>query len=632
MGRRQELSCCSAERSRWSLYIGLRIVTALFGAALLLNGWLHAMLWPEQGAVSTLSSFAAAIILAVPVFARALSSLWRGEAEGSSEQLVSVAILASLATGEFVTAALVPMLMTVGHFLEERSILGTREAIEGIARIVVERATRLGAEGQEEDVPSSALVPGDRMLLRPGDGVPADGTVVEGASALDTSSITGEPVPRDAGPGDEVFAGTVNLSGRLVVEVSRTGGETTLGKVRELMKEAEASKTPVMRLVEGYVHWYLPLILMVAAATYVYTRDVQRSISMLIVACPCAFVLAGPAAMVASLATASRLGILVKNTRFLEVAAELDAMVFDKTGTLTTGGLTLRAVQRAAGVEEAALAPALALAAASRHPVSQALAVSRRDGAEDLPPLVELEERPGRGLAARVDGVPCLLGSAAFLAEEGVRDLPDGGGEDVEVHFARDGRWMARFLISDLPRPEAADALRRLRALGVEHLSMVTGDREAVARAVAAGLGLEEVHAACLPAGKLERVEAVKAAGRKVAVVGDGINDTLALAAGDLGIAMGAMGSDIALKASDVALMTNDLSRLPLLVALARSTRSTIHANLAFGALFSICAMTLSALAIVGPLGAALLHNGGAIFVVFNSARLLRFSASSPSA
>ena len=611
---------------RQAVYIGARIAVALIGAGLLINAALINRLFAGQEQIAAISSALAAIILAVPVFVRAIGGLLGSEEKAFTEQIISVAILAAMANADFLTAALIPMLMTIGHFLEERSVLGAREAIEGIARLTVVKAHLISDEGERE-VDGDQLRPGDHIRLRPGDAIPADGKVLSGNSAVDQSSITGESIPEEAGPGSEVFAGTMNVSGVLEVEVTRVGGATTLGRVKSLVLEAEKSKAPITRIMEQYAEWYLPVVLMIAAAALFYSRDVYRSIAILVAACPCAFVLASPAAMIAALAVAARLGILIKNTKFLEVAAEVDKVVLDKTGTVTLGKLELVSVEPAEGANsDEALAAAFSLARNSRHPASRAVVEGAEQRGIAATQVADFAEIAGKGLGAKTPSDErLLLGRRELLADEGVAGLPEALADGTAVYLAKGSAFWARFILADTPRPEAKAALDALRREGAQRMVMLTGDRESAAQRVGEPLGFDAIHAECLPEQKLDLVKREKADGGTVVVVGDGINDTLALAAGDMGVAMGAMGSDIAIKAADVALMRNDLSRLPLLVSLSKATRHTINVNILFGACFAVAALAFSSMGYVTPVLAALLHNGGAAFVVFYSARLLRF-------
>jgi len=620
-----------AERTRIVVQLG----TAMLAAALLAVGWIQLQYGPADLAnIAELIIALAALIVATPVFVEAARGLITGDKGAMTSQLVALAALAAMMYGDFVTATLIPVILHLGHFFEERSVLGAQAAIEGLRHLHARSATLLTPDG-EQDVAPETLRPGDRIVVRPGDTIAADGEIVEGISAVDQSSITGESAPEDVGPESQVYAGTVNLSGLLSVRVTKTGSKTALGRVVELLQEAEQSKTPVMKLIEQYAGYYVPVILIVAAVVLFITRDMSRAVAVLIVGCPGAFILAGPTAMVAALAAASKLGILIKNTKFLEALADVDTVVLDKTGTVTLGRLELVGVEAMGGVGEVSLLErALACASASRHPVSRAVveaAAHRSIAAPKAPPGTTIEELPGKGVWASSNGHVTMLGRREWLLEEGAEmpDSPNHAGPVVWVaERNRSGgavRLLGCLLLADVARPEAREAVETLRTLGVRRAVLLTGDRREVAEQIGATLMADEVIAEVLPEQKLAVVRHECESGF-VMMVGDGVNDALALASGDVGVALGAVASDVALQSADVALMTNDLGRLPLTVQLARATRRTINQNILIGAVISIGFVWLASIGQIGPLMGAALHVVGEIGVIGNSARLLGFT------
>lgn len=612
--------------------IRLRFGGALFAAGLLLVGWLHDFLWPGQRGVGALILGVGALIAVLPVLAAGLRGFLSRSPHAIVEQLVSLAVLAALAVGDYATAILVPLLIAVGHFLEERGILGARAAIEGLRRLQPQKASRR-VEEREEDVPVSALSPGDTIVVRPGEVFPADGKVLHGSSAVDASTMTGESVPEEVGVGAQVYAGTINLSGVLELRVSGLGEESAIGRILEVLQTAEQSKPPLVRLLERYAAYYLPVVLVATAAVLVFTEDLSRAIAMLVVSCPCALVLASPAAMTAVLAVASRLGILIKNTRFLEVLGTVDTVVLDKTGTTTVGQLTLLGAHPVAdGVSEAALlAAARTCARGSRHPISRAvlealpgeeLATATEDLAKADPETVE--ELHGKGVEARFSDRVLRLGRASWLVELGLT-LPEPPSHVGPLVWVAEGeRVLGALTLEDRPRPEARAAVAALRAQGIEQALLVTGDRPEVAERVAAELGIDRVEAECLPERKLEVVAELQRQGHKVLVVGDGVNDALALSHADVGVALGAMGSDVALRSADIALMGNDLTRLATMLELGAQARQTIYQNVAVAVVASVVMLGLAAAGLVSPIVGAVIHNVGAFLVVANSARILR--------
>jgi Cd2+/Zn2+-exporting ATPase len=435
----------------------------------------------------------------------------------------------------------------------------------------------------------------------------------------------------DKKPGDEVFAGTQNLTGVLEVKVSRAGQDTTLGRVRELILAAEKTKLPIQKIVDQYMGFYTPLVLVIAALVWAFTRRLDNVISVIIFSCPCAFILATPTAMVAALSAAARLGILIKNVADIELAAKINAFVFDKTGTLTTGKL---AVSRLAPLGETKPAELLRIAASaerySNHPTAKALAQLADEAGVPLAEPTDFAESAGRGIKAKVDGAEIIIGRAQWLKDNGIRedfmksvDLNETEGFSL-IFVARNGQCVGWAGLQDQTRSEAREALATLKENRVRRIAMVSGDRQPVAARVAREIGCEEVVAECLPQNKVEFVREMKSRGYRVAVVGDGVNDAPALAAGDMGIAMGAAGSEVAIHSATIALMNNDLRRLPFLVRLSRQTRGVINQNFLFGVFFIIGGWTAGAFGYLNPIIAAILHNAGSLIVVFNSARLVR--------
>lgn len=621
-----------AERARIVVQLG----TAMLAGALLAVGWLQWTYGSEDlKNVAELIIALAALIVSAPIFFNAVRGLFVSDAHTMTEQLVALAVLAAMMTGDFITATLIPVILNLGHFLEERSVLGAQAAIEGLSTLHARSASRLTESGSEEEVDPDALRPGDTIVVRPGDTIAADGEILDGYSAVDQSSITGESAPEDVAPGGSVFAGTINLSGLLRVRVTKIGSQTALGQVVDLLRDAEQSKTPVMRLIEQYAGYYVPVILIIAVVVLFITRDMSRAVAVLVVGCPQAFVLAGPTAMVAALATASRLGILIKNTRFLEALADVDTVVLDKTGTVTLGRLEIVEIRPTPGNEEqTVLAEALRCATASRHPVSKAIVEAGSRRGQDVSGHTGddvIEEVAGKGVIARGNGGSVVLGRREWLVELGanVPENPRHAGPIVWI--GREGRagsgdgpeTLGCLLLADMPRPEAKQAIAGLRRLGVLRTILLTGDRREVAQHVAQSLQTDEVIAEVLPQQKLEVVRRESEAGNSVMMVGDGVNDALALASGDVGVALGAVASDVALKSADVALMTNDLGRLPTTIELARRTRRTMHQNILIGGLISIGFVAFASVGLIAPLTAAILHNVGELFVIGNSARLL---------
>lgn len=570
-----------------------------------------------------------ALMLGVPIVVHAIKELLHGHAH--MDELVALAVVAALASLDFQAAGVVAFFLLLANLIETRTALGARASIESLIRLAPKKAVRVSSGGGEEEVDPKDLREGDVVRVRPGENIPADGQVMTGRSSVNQANVTGESLPVDKEPGDEVFSGTNNLSGAIDVKVTRAGEDTTLGRVKKLILQAEATRHPIMRLVDRYAGFYTPTILMIAATVLYFTRDGSRAVTMLVVACPCALVLAVPTAMVAALSCAARLGILVKDVSMLEVAKDLTAFVFDKTGTLTTGELSVTRMMPAPDVDGAdLLATAAATEQMSRHPVAQAVVVIGRKARVEMPQPTHFEEVSGLGVRATLDGRDVRIGRKNWLEEQGVSFACMADEKYIEpeglstLYVVRDSKVLGWIGLEDRTREEAKEAMQMLRDEGIRELAMITGDRWSVARRVAREMGCTEVQAEALPADKLQLVGAMRKAGQRVAVVGDGVNDAPALAAGDLSIAMGAAGSDVAINSANIALLNNDLRRLPFLIHLSRRTSTVIHQNLLFGVAFIIGFMVMAGLGKIPPVWGAILHTIGATVVIFNSARLVR--------
>jgi Cd2+/Zn2+-exporting ATPase len=610
---------------RWSL--AMRLTLALLAAGLLVVAILWEAVFPERAALANLVAGLAAALVAVPVLSAAWHSLRQPSLHGVTDQLIAMALAAAWATGELMTAAILPIVMIIGHVLEERSLIGSQEAIRSLNRLTNIGARRRRPDGKIEDVAADDLRPGDRVELWAGDRVPTDGIVREGASSVDLASITGESVPVEVEAGGNVFAGSINLQGRLVVEVTRIGEDTTLGRVVALMQTAERSKPPVTRLLERYAGRYTVFVLLLAAGTWFATNNTDAMLAVLVASCPCALVLAAPATAVAAVAVAARHGILIKGVGFLEQLADVTSAIFDKTGTLTLGRLDIVRIEPSPGEgQDELLAVAAGLGAASTHPVSRALAGAVPEN--ERRHVAELRELHGLGVTGLDGDCKVALGKAELLTKLGVSCPAPPAHDGPVVGVARGDRFLGWILLADEPRPEAAAALAELRALGLPRQLLLTGDRAGVARRVAELVGIADVQAEALPQDKLARVLAEIRAGDRPLVIGDGINDSLALKAGAVGMALGAQGADIAAASADIVLVTNDLRRVPTCIRLSRRCRSTLAVNVALGLGWTLAVIVAAGTGTLGPNGAlvaALLHNLGTFAVLANAGRLLRF-------
>ena len=605
--------------------IGMRLGAGLVGVGLLALGTLLIRLAPGQWQLGEVLRGLAAVVVGTPILIAGVRGILTGETRGATDQLVAIAVLAAIAMGDFVTATLVPLFLEVGRLFEERSSLGARAAIDGIRALAARQATRW-RDGVEERIDPARLVPGDVILVRPGERIPVDGAVLVGTAAVDQSAVTGESRHEDVGPGSPVFAGTVALDGLLRVQARETGTDTVLGRVVSLLAEVERTTVPVLRLFERRAGVWLPVVLTLAATTLFFTQELSRAIAVLVVATPTALVVAGPAAIVAAMTAATRLRILIKSTDFLERASEVDTLVLDKTGTVTMGAPQLAEVVPAPGISaQRLLGVAASCGFGSLHPFSRAVVAGARMRGVEVAAPTDLQEQPGLGVVAVIDGERAVLGRRALLVNLGI-DPGESGSEDAAgVWVAFGGRYLGRIAFRDPPRADAREALEAMRRLGIDRLILLTGDKTGVARAVGDALGVDEVVAEVMPSQKLELVRAEQSAGRTVMMVGDGVNDAPALGGADVGVAIGAEINEVALGGADVALLGADLDRLPLLVRLADVTRAVIGQNvwLAFG--FAVALIALAAAGVLDPLAGALAQSFAVLVVVVNSTRILHF-------
>jgi Cd2+/Zn2+-exporting ATPase len=610
---------------------GRKVLLTLLGGVLLLAAAVATFTFDadQQGRVwhADVLACIAALILGLPLIVQALRGVFQGRTQ--INELAALAVFAAFADARYQTAGWIAFFMTLSTLIESRTALGARRTIERLLRLTPSRALKVNPDGSEIEVEARDLKPGDVVRVRPGDNLPGDGVVASGNSTVNQANITGESLPVDKNEGDEVFGGTTNLTGLVDVRITKAGRDTTLGRVQDLVLQAEQSKTATQRLADAYAGYHTPVMLLIAAVVYFFTRDIERFIAILVVASPAGIILATPTAMVAALSAAARLGILVKNVAVLERARNLSAVVLDKTGTLTTGRLSVSRLGPVEGVEPAQLLrAAVSLEQNSTHPVARAVVEVAKRARVEPETVIDFEEVGGRGVVGLVDGETLLVGRETFLKERGVEvDLPEENQppEGFSLLFvARGGRLLGWIGMEDKVREDAAGAVDALRQQGVRQVVMVTGDRWSVARRVAAETHCTDIQAEVLPADKLKVVEGLKQKGHIVAVVGDGVNDAPALAAGDLSVAMGAAGSDVAVSSASVALMNNKLDRIPFLQRLAGNAGRVIVQGIGISLGFIIVFGALAAAGVVNPIWAAVLQTLSSIIVVFNSARLVR--------
>ncbi len=546
--------------------------------------------------------------------------------------LVVLALVGTAYVGEYIAGAVVAFMMIGGEWLEDLTLEKTRNAVRALVRLTPDEAT-VWEDGAWRLRPVSAIVVGDRVLIRPGDAIAVDGTIVEGAAVLDESTLTGESMPVDKTEGDPVFAGTVNTSGAIEARAEKLGADTTLGTIIRVVHEAQERKGATQRAADKFATYFTPGILLICVAVWFATGDLIRVMAVLVIACPCALVLATPTAVVAAVGNAAKRGALIKGGAVLEQLGRVDAVCFDKTGTLTQGRVEIvDATAFGEGSAEHVLRLAAAAESRSEHPLARAI-VAAAEGAQ--PDSSGFEQEFGVGIRAEVEGSDVWVGNRRLLDRVAIT----GGGEAADNYLAEqerkgrtalvvtcDGECVGGIAVADALRADSADVITALRSAGVARVAMLTGDHATTAAAIAAQVGIDDVHAGLLPTEKLDVVERMKADGMVVAMVGDGVNDAPALVQADVGVAMGAAGTDVAIESAGMALMGEDLRVLADMFVLGRRTLGIIRQNIwVFAVGVNVAGISLASAGVLSPVMAAIVHNIASVFVVLNSARLLAF-------
>ena len=607
--------------------LSVEITTAMIALVCLVTGLLYKGIFPEQTAVAGLIYSVGVLVEGLPLLATAIRGFLQRDVTNAMEILVSIAVLACYITGQHELAILIPVVLSVVHFLEERSIMGGRDAIEGLKQMQATDAV-LEPEDGEVTVEVLALKRGDISIVRPGMGLPIDGTVIWGNSNIDQKSLTGEPLPAAVTVGDTVYAGTTNLDGMIKVRVEKEYQDTSFTKIVSLLEEAQSITVPEIRIVDRFMHYYIPLALIVAALTALLSRNISNAIAVLVVSCPCGHMLVSSAPMIAALAVSTKRGILIKNAKFVEQLTNITTVIFDKTGTITRGELSISGfyLQEAQSREEL-FARGGCVACSSMHPISRSLMKTLEGEGIPYEEGFQVRETAGKGLTGTRGGEEILFGSRHWIESLGYQPedphMDTGGGPANWVVY--NGRVLGCLMFDDSVRPEAEEVVSRLHEDGMEQTVLLTGDREFAARKVQRQTGIDQVYFHLLPEEKLEHVKRLRQDAHVLAV-GDGINDALALAEADVGIAMGAMGSDVAIQSADIALMNNDLNNIPFVMSLARSTKSIMYQNIGIAFSVSLIMMILAAVGVIPALAGAFLHNIGAFVILINSSRILRDS------
>jgi len=552
--------------------------------------------------------------------------------------LVSAAAIAAVAIGEYLEAATVIFIMVLGEFLEDFTVGRTNRAISQLIKIAPQQAT-IRRNGAETQIPVDQVELGETVIVKAGERIPIDGDIISGEGSINQAVITGESMPVDKGVGDAVYSGTVNEVGYIEVEATKIGADTTLANIKRLIQEAQMDKAPIQRVVDKYAGYFIPIVFLIAIGVFLgvyFGTDearlaLERAITILIVACPCALVLGTPTAVIAGLGRAAKQGVLIKGGIFLEAAGRLTTALLDKTGTLTLGKPEVTDIDALSNHNEDEILQLAAVAEKrSEHPLAKAVLTAAQERQIEIADPDEFTVVRGKGVLASYNRSRIVLGKRDFLIEHTV-NIPETIEEKIKTResegktvliFAHDSEVCGLISISDRLRDDAAESIASLRKAGIKNVIMLTGDNQRTGEAVAREAGVDEVYADMLPEDKLQKVNQFQAQGQKVAMIGDGINDAPALAAADIGIAMG-RGTDVAIETADIALMEDELEKVSFAVRLSRRTLNNIKQNLIFAIVFNFAMVVLSATGVISIIAGAILHQVSSMGVILNAMRLL---------
>lgn len=562
-------------------------------------------------------------------------AIWRiihnpGISKISSALLISIAMFAAIAIGDLFAAGEVAFIMAVGALLEDATTERAKKGIKTLASLAPVQGRRI-QDGREESIPVENIQPGDVLRIFPGEAIPVDGIIISGETSVDQSIMTGESLPVDKGVGEDVFCGTINRFGSIDITATKIGQDSSLQKLIRMVAAAEDKQAPIQRLADRVASWLVPVALLISIGAYVFTGNIVTAVTVLVVFCPCALVLATPTAVMAAIGQATKHGVIIKSGEALEKMGKVDTIAFDKTGTLTYGRLEVSDILPVAQnlTEEDLLTLAASAEGKSEHPLGKAIVNCAKERGFVMTEADTFRMEAGRGVSATVNGQTIFCGNGTYLSERGI-----SVDEAASIHLDRlreEGKavilvadaymCLGVIALSDVLRPEARDMISRLRAMHTQTV-LLTGDHQKTADYFAGRAGITEVRANLLPEEKVRAVEELRDAGRGVCMIGDGVNDAPALKTADVGVAMGSMGSDIAVEAADIALMSDDISKIPYLKRLANATYNTIQLSITLSMCINAAAILLSLLGLLTPTTGALVHNAGSCFVVLIAALL----------
>lgn len=562
-------------------------------------------------------------------------AVWRiihnpGISKISSALLITVAMFAAIAIGDLFAAGEVAFIMALGAILEDMTTNRAKKGLKKLISLAPTQGRRI-TDGKEEMIAAEEIRKGDILRILPGETIPVDGTIISGETSVDQSIMTGESLPVDKSVGEEVFCGTINRFGAIDIQATKVGKDSSLQKLIRMVQEAEDKKAPMARIADKAASWLVPVALLIAIITGFATKDIVRAVTVLVVFCPCALVLATPTAIMAAIGQATKHGVIIKSGEALEKMGKVDTIAFDKTGTLTYGRLEVSDILSFdESIDENSLLSLVASAEAkSEHPLGKAIVDCAKERKIEITESDEFRMTTGKGICAKILGVDLFCGNEKFLSENGIV-LSETIRKELErlrtqgkasVLAAQNDRCIGLLALSDVLRPEAESMVSRLSAMQTKTV-LLTGDNKMTADYFAGRVGIHEVRAELLPEEKVESIAKLQANSRTVCMIGDGVNDAPALKTASVGVAMGSMGSDIAVEAADIALMSDDISKVPYLKRLSNATVSTIKLSITLSMCINFLAVALSVMGVLNPTTGALVHNAGSCFVVLIAALL----------
>ena len=567
-------------------------------------------------------AWVAVLLCGVPIFKECAEGLIT-EFDIKADLLVTIAIIASIIIGEVFAAGEIATIMAIGGFLEEYTVSKAQGQIEELVRMTPQLATRI-RNGIEEKISVEKVEIGDILKVLPGESIPTDGIIVEGETSIDQSTLTGESLPVDKKVNDEVYSGTINLYGSFNMKTTKVSEDSALQKLIRLVESSKPENAKIVRSADRWATWIVIIAFVSAVITYFVTGEIIRSVTILVVFCPCALVLATPTAIMAAVGNLTKHGILVKDGQSLEELAHVNELVFDKTGTLTHG--TPKVVEVISDDNEMMYLLA-SLESKSEHPLAKAI-VNHYDG-DSLANAENFEMKIGKGVTGTVEGSRIIAGNRKLLEDENISFEDDGEPQngEIQIFVAKDGEVMGKVILADTLRESSRQTVKQLKRLGVG-TTLLTGDNEQAGKFISKQVKVSNARFNCLPEDKTEYIGQEQLKGNKVAMIGDGINDAPSLRKANVGIAMGSVGSDVSIEAANIALINDNIEEVPHLVGIARKTFSTINLNIAFSLTLNIIAMILAILGVLGPIAGALVHNIGSVIVIIYSSTLINYRLS----